>query len=232
VEFARLVASALVWFLLHAAIAGSGARPWLVKRFTEKTYQAGFSLASVGSLWWLVQEYRQAPFVPLWVVPAPLFFVPIVLVPVAFVLLVGAFTVKNPTSVGGEKVLTADDPARGMLRLTRHPFLWSVVVWAFAHVLVNSDVSSLIFFSSLGLTAVVGTFDIDRKRRRSNPIEYARYEARTSNVPFVALLSGRNRLVLREVWLPLLLGLSLALGTVALHPRFFGGSALPHAAGG
>lgn len=231
VEFARLAAAALVWFLLHAVVAGSGARGWLVTKFTEKTYRAGFSLASVGSLWWLVHEYRQAPFRPLWVVPSPLYFVPVVLVPLAFVLLVGAFTVPNPTAVGGEKVLAAAEPARGMLRLTRHPFLWSIVVWSFAHLLVNADLGSGLFFSSLGLTALRGTFDIDRKRRRSSPADFARYEAVTSNVPFGALVSGRNRLVMREVWLPLLLGLALALGTVALHSRFFGAAALPRVYG-
>ena len=72
-----------------------------------------------------------------------------------------------------------------------------------------------------------GTVDIDRKRRRSNPQEFAAFEAKTSNLPFAAILAGRNRLALREVWLPLLLGLSLALAAVALHPRFFGRSALP-----
>jgi uncharacterized membrane protein len=227
VEFARLTLAALVWFLLHALVAGSAARGWLVARFTEKTYRAAFSVASVGSLWWLVQEYRQAAFVPLWVVPTPLRFVPLLLVPLALVLLVGAFTVPSPTSVGGEKLLAEQEPARGMLRVTRHPFLWSVVLWSVAHLLVNADASSWLFFSSLGLTALRGTFDIDRKRRRSNPADYARFEARTSNLPLAALLTGRNRLLIREVWLPLLLGLALALGSIALHPRFFGAAALP-----
>jgi uncharacterized membrane protein len=227
VEFARLAVASLVWFLLHAAVAGTRLRPWLVQRFTEKTYRAGFSVASLGSLWWLVLEYRQAPFAPLWIVPAPLFYLPIALVPPAFMLLAGAFTVPSPTSVGGERALATEDAARGMLRVTRHPFLWSVVIWSVAHLLVNADMGSLLLFSSLGLTALRGTFDIDRKRRRSNPAEYARFEARTSNLPFAALLAGRNRLVMREVWLPLLLGLALTVGTVVMHPRFFGAAAIP-----
>jgi uncharacterized membrane protein len=231
VQFARLALAAIAWFLLHAGVAGSPLRAWLIGRFGEKAYRGGFSLASIGSLWWLVQEYRQAPYVSLWLVPSPLYFVPIVLVPMACVLLVGAFTVPNPTSVGGEKLLAADEPARGMLRVTRHPFLWSVVLWSFAHLQVNPDASSWLFFSSLGVTALRGTFDIDRKRRRSNPSDFARFEARTSNLPLAALVAGRNRLLIREVWLPLLLGLALALGAVALHPQFFGGSAIPRTNG-
>ena len=219
--------AAAAWFLLHAGVAGTGLRAVLIGRFGEKAYRGGFSLASLASIWWLISEYRGAPFHPLWLTPWPLQFVPALLVPVACVFLVGAFTVPSPTAVGGEKHLADAQPARGLLRLTRHPFLWSVVLWATAHLLVTADAGSLLFFGSLGVTALRGTFDIDTKRRRSNPAEFARFEGMTSNVPFVALLAGKNRLVLREVWLPLALGLALALGAIALHPRFFGAPAVP-----
>jgi uncharacterized membrane protein len=227
VEFIGLAIAALAWFLLHAAVAGSGLRAVLVRRFGDKAYRGGFSLASVASLWWLVAEYRGAPFRPLAVVPWPLGFVPLLVVPLALVFLVGAFTVPSPTAVGGEKHLIGAEPARGLLRVTRHPFLWSVVLWSTAHLLVNFDVGSLLLFGSLGATALRGSFDIDRKRRRSNPIEFGRFEGMTSNVPFAALLAGRNRLVVCEVWLPLVLGLALALASVWLHPHFFGASAIP-----
>lgn len=226
-KFACLAIAAAVWFLLHALIAGSGVRGALVQRFGPKAYRGGFSLASLGSLWWLVYEYRNAPYQQLWLTPQPLYFVPLLLVPLAFVLLVGAFTVPSPTALGGEKVLASVEPARGMLRVTRHPFLWSAVLWSLAHLLVNADAGSFLFFGSLGVTALRGTFDIDRKRRHTNPDEFARFESMTSNLPFAALTAGRNRLVLREMWLPLLLGLGLALGAIALHPHFFGTSAVP-----
>ena len=226
-EFARLAAAGLVWFFLHAGVAGSSLRPLAVARFGEKAYRSGFSLASLASLWWLIFEYGHARYAPLWVTPRALYLVPAVIMPVAFVFLAGAFTVPSPTAVGGEKTLAAPEPARGMLRVTRHPFLWSAVMWSLAHLLVNADVGSLIFFGSLGVTALRGTFDIDRKRRRTHPVEFARFEAVTSNVPLAALLAGRTRLVARELVVPVLIGLALALGTVALHARFFGGSAVP-----
>jgi uncharacterized membrane protein len=227
VQFASLLAAGSVWFLLHAAVAGSPLRFWLIARFGEKAYRSAFSLASLASLVWLVHEYGRAPYSPLWLTPRVLSFVPIVLVPVAFIFLAGAFTVPSPTAVGGERVLLKGHAARGMLRVTRHPFLWSVVLWSVAHLLANGDLGSQIFFASLGLTALRGSFDIDRKRRRTNPEEFARFEQLTSNVPFHALLAGRNQLVARELWLPVLLGLALALGTIALHSRLFGASAVP-----
>jgi uncharacterized membrane protein len=227
VEFGRLVLAALAWFLLHAAVAGSGLRQALVRRFGDKAYRGGFSLASVASLWWLIYEYGHAPFVSLWVTPRPLLFAPLLIVPLAFVFLVGAFTVPSPTTIGGERHLAEAEPARGVLRITRHPFLWSVVLWSTAHLLVNADAGSQIFFAGLGVTALRGTFDIDRKRRRTSPTEFSRFERLTSNVPFSALLSGRNQLVLRELRLSLALGLALSLGAIALHRHFFGASAVP-----
>jgi uncharacterized membrane protein len=227
VEFARLASAALCWFLLHALVAGSGLRAVLVRRFGDKAYRAGFSLASVALLWWLGHEYGRAPYAPLWHTPPLLTYVPLLVVPLAFVFLAGAFTAPSPTALGGERFLGRAEPAVGLQRVTRHPFLWSVVLWAVAHLVVNADVGSLLFFGSLALTALRGTRDIDRKRRRTNPEQFAVFEARTSNVPFLAVAKGRNHLVLRELWLPLLFGLSLALGAVALHPRFFGRSALP-----
>lgn len=212
-------------------MAGTGLRGVLVRRFGEKAYRGGFSLASLASLWWLIHEYGRAPYVALWRTPQALSYLPLLVVPVALVLFVGAFMVPNPTAVGGERLLLRDEPARGLLRVTRHPFLWSAALWSLSHLLVNSDLGSLLFFGSLGLTALRGTVDIDRKRRRSSPAEFAAFEAKTSNLPFLAIATGRNCLVLREVWLPVLLGVALALGSVALHPRVFGRPAIPSAHG-
>lgn len=227
VEFARLLLAAVTWFLLHAAVAGSAVRERLVARFGPKRYRSGFSLASLCSLWWLVSEYRGAPFRPLWTTPSALGWVPLAVVPVAFVLLVGAFSTPNPTAVDGERHLRLGEPAHGVLAITRHPFLWGVVLWAGAHLLVNGDVGSQLFFGSVGLTALRGTADIDRKRLRGSPREYADFMGRTSNVPLAALLAGRARLAPRECWLPLVLGLALALGAAALHPHVLGTPAIP-----
>src|SRR4051812_35030718 len=169
--------AACAWFLLHAAVAGSGLRFALVRAVGDKAYRGAFSLASLVTLWWLIYEYGHAPYRVLWLTPRALYFVPLFTVPWAFVLLVGAFTLPSPTALGGEKFLAGAAPVRGVLRITRHPFLWSAVLWSAAHLLVNADAGSLIFFGSLGLTALRGTYDIDRKRRRTHPSQFAPFEA-------------------------------------------------------
>jgi uncharacterized membrane protein len=136
--------------------------------------------------------------------------------------LVGAFSVPNPTAVGAEKVLQRTDAARGVLRITRHPFLWSVALWSGAHLLVTGHVAAILFFGSFLATALRGTSSIDEKRRRTNKAEFARYAEVTSNLPFAAIVAGKNRLAWSELWVPAVIaGLLLAV-LIHLHQRLFG----------
>jgi uncharacterized membrane protein len=142
--------------------------------------------------------------------------------PFALLLLVGAFSVPNPTAVGAEKILERTDAARGVLRITRHPFLWSVALWSGAHLLVTGHVAAILFFGSLFLTALRGTASIDEKRRRTNKAEFARYVEITSNLPFAAIVSGRNRLKWTELWVPVVIAALLTAVILHLHLRAFG----------
>jgi uncharacterized membrane protein len=182
---------------------------------------------SLGALSWLCVSYAGTPCVPLWIVPAPLYYLPLLVVPPAFALLAGAFTVPNPTAAGSERALERDEAARGVLRITRHPFLVAVAGWALVHVVVSANLASALFFGSLFLTAVVGARDIDRKRERQNPEAFARYRSQTSVLPFAAILAGRNRLVLRELLLPLAIGAVLTFLALAFHESWFHVSPIP-----
>jgi uncharacterized membrane protein len=226
-EFVWLSAASALWFGIHPGISGSSVRSRLVARIGEKRFGGLFSLLSLGSLIWLVLEYSRAPEALLWSATGALRALPLLIVPIAFVLLVGAFTVANPTALGGERVLSRPEPARGMLRITRHPFFWSVILWALAHIAANGDLASLLFFGSLLLTAAVGTVDIDRKRMHADASGWAKYAAVTSNSPFGAIASGRNRVVPRELVAPALIGLLLSALAFYFHASWFGVSPLP-----
>lgn len=67
---------------------------------------------------------------------------------VAFFFVVLAFTTPNPTAVGGEALLAQKEPAKGIQRITRHPFLWGVAVWSFTHLILNGDLASVIFLAA------------------------------------------------------------------------------------
>jgi uncharacterized membrane protein len=105
-----------------------------------------------------------------------------------------------------------------MLRITRHPFLWGVAIWSAFHLLANGDEASAIFFGSFLVLSLAGTSSIDAKRKRKAPEDWNRFAAVTSNVPFAAILAGRNRLSIGELmtWRQLV-AIAVFLG-VFLHP--------------
>jgi uncharacterized membrane protein len=222
--FERLALASFLWFGLHAFIAGSELRWPLARAMGEKAFQAVFSLLSLASLWFLISAYRKAGFYPLWFAPRPIHWLPLVVMPFALVLLVGSFSVPNPTRVGAENALQRTDAARGVLRITRHPFLWSVALWSGAHLLVAGHVAAILFFGSLCVTALRGTASIDEKRRRTNKAEFARFAEVTSNLPFAAVIGGRNRLKWSELWVPMVIAALLTAVILHLHLRAFGAS--------
>lgn len=225
--FAQLAIAAAVWILIHPAIAGSSLRGKLASKLGEGPFRGLFALLSLTSLVCLVLAYRAAPCEPLWSTPRALLRLPATVMPLAFTLFAGAFSVPNPTALGAERVLARESVARGVLRVTRHPFLWSVVLWSGAHLIVNGNLASLLFFGSLCVTALVGTRDIDRKRERSDPENFARYRAITSNFPFAAIVSGRNQLVLGELLLPAGIGVTLTALLLTFHQKLFHVAPLP-----
>lgn len=226
-SLAVLGSAALIWLFLHVVVAGSELRFWLTRRMGEQPFRGAFALASVAALVFLVFAYRRAPCAPLWTLSRDVAWLPLFVMPPAFVLLAGAFTVPNPTAVAAEAALKRPEPARGVLRITRHPFLWAVVLWAGAHLLVNGNSASLLFFGTLLLTAALGTRSIDRKRARTHPDSWEAYRQRTSNLPFLALIQRRNRLVARELWLPMAIGAALTLATLAFHESLFHVAPIP-----
>jgi uncharacterized membrane protein len=224
--FERLALASFAWFAIHVFVAGSELRWWLVERIGQRAFTAFFSLLSLASLWFLIAAYRKARFYPLWFPPTIIHWLPLVVMPLSLLLLVGAFSTPNPTAVGAEKVLERTDAARGVLRITRHPFLWATALWSGAHLLVTGHIAAILFYGSLLVTALRGTSSIDEKRRRTNKAEFGRYLEITSNVPFAAIVLGKNRLVLKELWVPIVIaGLLLAV-LLHMHQRLFGVSPL------
>lgn len=226
---AHLSAAGLFLLLTHFGISSTPLRAALVGRLGEKPYLGLYSLIAALAFWWLVAAYNGAPSVPLWPPAGGLAWVPVLLVPVALFLLVAGLSTPNPTSVGQETLLTGErEPVRGILRVTRNPFLWGVGLWAVAHMVPNGDLASLILFGTLALLALGGSVLIDAKLARRLGAAWDRYAARTSNLPFAAILAGRQSLVWKEIgwWRPAV-ALLLYGGLLHLHRMLFGVSPLP-----
>lgn len=225
-EFWQLVAATAVFLAIHI-IPSSVLRQALVKRLGEGGYAVLFSALSLAALLWMVMAFNAAPSGPvLWMNHGPLQYLTLVLVLFAIMLGVGGLIGRSPTAVGG-KVPRDGDPATGYLRITRHPFLASVTIWAIAHLIVRGDLRAIVFFGGLGLLAAAGTLLIDRKTRLSDG-GWLRFAEVTSIVPFLAILQGRNRLSLREIgiWRPVL-GFVVFMAILHGHVFLMGANPLP-----
>jgi uncharacterized membrane protein len=222
-----LVLAALYFVGIHVGVAGTRVRDALVARLGERAYLGLFSAASFVGIVWLSTAYAGAPYVMLWGPLPALRPLAAVLVLVAFVLVVLGLTTPSPTVVGGEKTLVSDEPAIGIQRVTRHPFLWGVALWAATHLVVNGHVKALALFGSLLFLAVFGGRAIDGKRARRFGADWQRYAAVTSNVPFLAIAQGRNRFATAEIGAGrVALAFAVFASVLVLHPVWFGGNPL------
>ncbi len=198
-----LTLAAMAFIGIHLGVSGTVLRDQIVRRIGLRGYMAAFSVASVGAIIWLVSAYNAAEYVPTW---GPLQWwkpVMIVLMLPAFLLVVIGLATPNPTAVAQEALV--DRPPQGIVRITRHPFLIGVAIWAGLHLVGNGDVASLLFFAALAIVAVVGTASIDAKRRRVLGAKaWDVFASRTSIVPFAAIAAGRNSLMMQEIgwWRP------------------------------
>ena len=207
--FEVLLAGSLL-LITHFGISSTSARDVLVGKLGEMGYQGLYSVISLVLVVLLVLGFNNAERLDyFWPINPDLYWIPKLTMPIAFVFLVGAFTSPNPTQVGMEEKMADDDPARGMLRITRHPMMWAIVIFSLGHIAANGDTVAVAFFSVFLLLAGLGTLFIDAKKARRQADAWPAFAAVTSNVPFVAILGGRNRLVLSELLAPIAIGLVL-----------------------
>jgi len=206
-----LVAS--IAFLATHFVTSTPLRPALVRAIGEWPYRGVYSLVAFVTLGWMIWAYTQTP--------REIIFTgwrnaPYVVMPLAFILVACGYW-RNPTMVGADRLLKSEDPARGIIRVTRHPIMWGLMLWAASHIAARGDLRSLIFFGGLLLVAGLGTIFMDL-RKRGNP-DFARFTQLTSNLPFVAIVQGRNRIVWREIgWLRPAAGLAVFFLVLLVHP--------------
>jgi len=209
-------------FLGTHFISSTPLRPRLVATTGEKVYLGLYSLAAFATFGWMIFAYYRAPYAVLWYVPA-LRYVPLIVMPIALILMVCGLLTRNPTAVGQDRLLEAGDAARGILRVTRHPLMWGIALWAAAHLMARGDAASALFFGTFLVLALSGTAMSDRRKAQALGESWQRFAAVTSHVPFAAIVGGRTAFVPAEIgWAKPALGLVLYVVLVLLHPVLFG----------
>ena len=194
-----LVIAGIAFCGSHVLLSSTRLRGALRDQLGERGFIAVYSLTSLVVFAWFVAAYATAPTIGLWPRQRWTALVPVSVMPLATILLVAGYSTPNPTAVGMERSARADDPAPGILSVTRHPVMWAIGLWAVAHLIANGDLSSLLFFGTLATLALGGTVLIDRKKQLALGSNWARLAEVTSNLPFAALIAGRTRLRWRDI---------------------------------
>lgn len=227
-----LIAAATFFLAIHLLVSGTRVRDALTGRIGQGPYMGLFSVLSIAGLVWLGFAFAQVRHGPLqvvfWDITPRTGQVQVGLQLLAMLLIVPGLTTPNPTSVRQEGTLDRPGAVHGMLRITRHPFLWGVAIWAAGHLLVNGDAASIVLFGAMLLLALFGTISIDAKRRRALGDKWDAFAAQTSNIPFGAIAAGRQTLSLREIgWWRIVLAIAVWALLAWAHPYLFGVRALP-----
>jgi len=132
-----LVAAALAFLAIHFVVSGTKLRDAITAITGEGPYLGLFSLASLVTIAWLAISYNRAQAGGdnrvLYDLGIGVKHAAIPLIALAFFLGVQGLFLPNPTSVRGESLANRDVPIRGVMRITRHPFLWGAVIWSAFH---------------------------------------------------------------------------------------------------
>ncbi len=132
-----LVTGLALFAAIHLIPKAPRLRAALVERLGAKPYRGAFGAIALLSLAAVVWGFSRAPFEEVYAPPAWGHGVSMVLVPIALVLFAAA---NMPTRIRA---------------LVRHPMLIGLLLWAFAHLLANGEVRSLVLFGGFALFAAV-----------------------------------------------------------------------------
>jgi uncharacterized membrane protein len=219
--FTQLVVASVVFLATHF-VSSTPLRARIVAAAGEKAYLGLYSVVAAAALGWMIYAYYRAPFASLWYVPW-LRYAPLVIMPFALILIVCGLSTRNPTMVGQERLLESQEAARGILRVTRHPLMWGVALWAASHVLARGDAAGVLLFGTFLVLALCGTALADRRKARALGERWQRFAAVTSHVPFAAVAAGRQSFAPAELgWARPALGIALYIALLLLHPAIFG----------
>lgn len=218
----ELILATLAFVGGHFVLSFRPVRAPLRARLGAGRFQGLYSLIAVAALVWMVLAHGAAPDIKLWDAPTFVRHLPLSLMLVAFIFMVAALIPRNPAFIWARDARLGDGPS-GIFRITRHPMMWGVGLWALLHLAAAGDAASLVFFGGLALLALAGPVQIDRRKRAEMGAAWDAYAAATSNLPFAAALAGRTRIQWREIgWFPVIGGAVLYSVVLVLHEQMIG----------
>lgn len=152
-----MIIGLVVFFTVHLIPTNPDLRKGLVARYGEGAYKLGFSIISLIGLVLIVLGYHKLQVMPgknpvLWNPPMALRHATFLLMFAAIILLVAAYI-----------------PSK-LRDMVQHPMLGAVKFWAFAHLLVNGDMGSIVLFGSFLAWAIYDRVSLKRRVGGRGPL--------------------------------------------------------------
>lgn len=221
-SIAGLLTATVVFVCAHLVLSAHPIRGAIAGRIGERPFIGLYSVLVALPFIWMIAAYRGAPTHYLWIAPTGIKHITLTVMIVAAILAVASISRNNPAVAGAPPPKLEDGP-KGIFRITRHPLMWGVALWAITHLMATGDAASVILLGGLAALAIVGTLHSDSRKRRQYGPAWDIYARQSSHLPFLAIAQGRTRFVWAEIgWRPVVLGFALYLILLALHEPVIG----------
>lgn len=190
---------------------GAALRPWAEKHIGPRLYRIFFAVTSLPVAGYLIIYFFNHRYdgLQLWYVQN----VPGVQ-QLVWVLSAISFLFLYPATFNLLEIAAIQKPEvhlyeTGIIRITRHPQMVGQIIWCVAHTLWLGTSFTLVTSIGLVLHHLFGVWHGDRRYRLRYGEAFVQVKQRTSIMPFVAVLDGRQSIVWQEFLRPAYLGVAV-----------------------
>jgi len=180
-DIITLIAANIAFVGTHFAMSHPLRAP-MVKALGAGGFQGAYTVVSFATLAWVYFAFTAAPPADLpgsgdagWIAAT------IITLP-AMILLAGSL-VGNPALPTPMAEAQARAEPKGVMRVTRHPMMWGIGLWAASHIILFWSIRTMVTALAMGILALVGAKLQDAKKEALMGESWAEWERRTSYWP-------------------------------------------------
>jgi uncharacterized membrane protein len=180
-DIIALIAANIAFVGSHFAMSHPLRAP-MVQALGAGGFQLAYTAVSFATLAWVYFAFLAAPPADLpgsgeagWIIAT-------ILTWPAMVLLAGSF-IGNPALPTPQAEAQTRAEPRGALRVTRHPMMWGIGLWAISHLVLFWSTRTMVTALAMGILALVGAKLQDAKKEALMGAAWAEWESKTSYWP-------------------------------------------------